>query len=250
MKKRISKHKQRLFRSAIYIFTIIFSICIVPFLVNAIFKIHLQHSAFSAEWSPDGYLGYIGSLLGAAATIIAVRMTILNEKKQQEKNQILASRPWLVSETELLNSNEEIQEEANGSVIFVALNGDLFGSSKNAPYMIRKGKHEINKTDCAIKYTLENVGGNTATGLRITLDGYPLFPDFALARDHKKELIFLLPLKTDEHESTYVLKFRYGDIVSQTMYSQTEALNITKDNYGVTFTQKMDDLISAPTEEA
>ena len=73
-------------------------------------------------------------------------MTILNEKKQQEKNQILASRPWLVSETELLNSNEEIQEEANGSVIFVALNGDLFGSSKNAPYMIRKGKHEINKT--------------------------------------------------------------------------------------------------------
>ena len=234
----------------LYIAATVFIIFIVPFLVNVIFKIHPQYNIFSAEWSPDGYLGYIGSVIGATATIFAVRMTILNEKRQQKKDQILAARPWLVSETELLNSNEEILGYTNGLATFVALNGDSFGSSKTPPYMIRSGKHEINKIDCAIKYTLENVGGNTATNLRITLDDYPLFPDLALAKNHKKEIVFLLPLKVYEQESKYVLKFSYGDIVSKTIYLQVESLNIRKDDHGVTFVQSMSDLISAPKEES
>ena len=39
------------------------------------------------------------------------------------------------------------QEEENGKTTFVAPNGELFGSSKEAPWAVKKGTHEINKTD-------------------------------------------------------------------------------------------------------
>ena len=134
---------------------------IVPFAISAIFKIHPHRHIFSAEWTADGYLGYIGALIGAAATIYAVRITIVNERKRQEERIILA-KPWLSSETLLLCSNKDIQEEENGKTTFVALNGELFGSSKEGPWAVKKGTHEINKTDCVIRYEIMNAGGNTA----------------------------------------------------------------------------------------
>lgn len=85
--------------------------------------------------------------------------------------------------------------------------------------------------------------------MQLTLDGYPLFPDFALAKGHVKKIVFVLPLREGEKQSRYVLKFKYGDIVSPTTYSQIETLNIVQDEYGVTFSQSMDDLLTAPKKE-
>lgn len=185
----------------------------------------------------------------AAATIYAVRITIVNERKRREEERIILAKPWLVSETLLLCSNKEIQEEENGSTTFVSLNGDLFGSGKGTPSKIKSGSHEINKTDCVIKYEIMNVGGNSATRLKLTLDDYPLFPDFALAKDQVKKIIFVLPLREGEKQSQYVLKFVYGDVVSFMTYSQIETLNIMQDEHGVTFSQSMADLLTAPKKE-
>ena len=233
----------------LYVVAFIVVAIIIPFAISAIFKIHPHQYIFSAEWTADGYLGYIGALIGAAATIYAVRITIANERKRQEEERIITAKPWLISETLLLCSNNDIQEEANGITTFVALNGNLFGSSKEAPWKIKKGTHEINKTDCVIRYEIMNVGGNTATRLHLTLDGYPLFPDFALAKDQVKKIIFVLPLREGEKQSHYVLKFVYGDVVSSTTYSQIEVLNIMQDEHGVTFSQSMADLLTAPKKE-
>lgn len=222
---------------------------IVPFTISTVFKIHPHRHIFSAEWTADGYLGYIGALIGASATIYAVRITIIYERKRQEEERIILAKPWLSSETLLLCSNKDIQEEENGSTTFVSLNGDILGSGKGTPSEIKSGSHEINKTDCVIKYEIMNVGGNSATRLHLTLDGYPLFPDFALAKDQVKKIIFVLPLREGEKQSQYVLKFAYGDVVSSTTYSQIEALNIMQDEYGVTFSQSMADLLTAPKKE-
>ena len=224
-------------------------IFVIPIIVSNVYRQPAYCSFLVAEWEAETYLGYIGSFLGAAATIYAVRATIVHERKQQENARIIAVKPWLASETQLLNSNGEIQCEENGRTIFVFLNGDSFGSTKNLPYMIKKGPHEINKKDCVIKYGLTNVGGNTATGLSFTLDGKPLLPDFALAKDCKKEFIFILPLRENDEKSSYNLKFSYGDIVSNTRYWQTETLNVAQAEHGVTFTQGMNDLLTEPQEE-
>lgn len=228
-------------------------IAIIPFIVSAIFKIHPHHNIFSAEWTPDGYLGYIGSLIGAVATIYAVRITIINERRRQEEERIISAQPWLVSETLLLCSNETICKEENGATTFVSLNGKIFGSSKEPPQEIKNGSHEINKTDCVIRYEIMNVGGDTATQLKLTLDEHPLFPDFALAKGQAKKIIFVLPLRTSETKSKYVLKFSYGDVVSPTRYLQSETLNIVQAEHGVMFSQNMNDsvndLLSAPKKD-
>lgn len=247
MKKTDKRGKKK--SKLLYIAALFAIIAIIPFIVSAIFKIHPHHNIFSAEWTSDGYLGYIGSLIGTAATIYAVRITIVNERKRQEEERIILAKPWLSSETLLLCSNKDIQEEENGKTTFVAPNGELFGSSKEAPWAVKKGTHEINKTDCVIRYEIMNAGGNTATRLHFTLDGYPLFPDFALAKDQVKKIIFVLPLREGEKQSQYVLKFVYGDVVSSMTYSQIETLNIMQDEHGVTFSQSMADLLTAPKKE-
>ena len=247
MKKTDKRGKKK--SKLLYIAALFAIIAIIPFIVSAIFKIHPHHNIFSAEWTSDGYLGYIGSLIGAAATIYAARITIINERRRQEEERIISAQPWLVSETLLLCSNETICKEENGATTFVSLNGELFGSSKETPWKIKNGSHEINKTDCVIRYEIMNVGGDTATQLKLTLDEYPLFPDFALAKGQTKKIIFVLPLRTSETHSKYVIKFNYGDVVSSTTYLQSETLNIVEDEYGVTFSQSMNDLLIPPEKE-
>lgn len=218
-----------------------------PFIVNAI--IRKCADASYCELSLDGYLGYIGALIGAAATIIAVKITIAHERKQHEQERFLFARPWLTSESILLNSNDEIKQEADGQTTFVFRDSKGFVCSKKVPYLIEKEKHEINKKDCVVKYTIANAGGNTATKFKLTIDGAQLFPDFAIAKGSKRKIVFVLPLRESEKTSKYVLKFIYGDLVSNAIYSQTEALNVVQDEYGVTLTQSMDDLLSSPKTE-
>ena len=59
----------------------------------------------------------------------------------------------------------------------------------------------------------------------------------------------MLPLRTSETHSKYVIKFNYGDVVSSTTYLQSETLNIVEDEYGVTFSQSMNDLLIPPEKE-
>lgn len=239
MKKRILFH--------IWIAFIVFIVVAAPFIVNAVIK--KCADASYCELSLDGYLGYIGAFIGAVATIIAVKITIAHERKQHEQERILFARPWLTSESILLNSNDEIRQKADGQTMFVSLNGDSFGCSTKAPYMIEKGTHEINKKDCVVKYTIENAGGNTATKFKLIINEVQLFPDFAIAKGSKRKIVFVLPLREGEKTSKYVLKFIYGDLVSNVIYSQTEALNVVQDEYGVTLTQSIDDLLSSPKTE-
>lgn len=126
MKKRILFH--------IWIAFIVFIVVAAPFIVNAVIK--KCADASYCELSLDGYLGYIGAFIGAVATIIAVKITIAHERKQHEQERILFARPWLTSESILLNSNDEIRQKADGQTMFVSLNGDSFGCSTKAPYIL------------------------------------------------------------------------------------------------------------------
>lgn len=147
--------------SVICVVALIVVAIIVLFAISAVFKIHPHRHIFSAEWTADGYLGYIGALIGAIATIYAVRITIVNERKRQEEERIILAKPWLSSETLLLCSNKDILEEENGKTTFAALNGELFGSSKEVPWSVKKRntrnkqnglRHKIRDNECWRQY--------------------------------------------------------------------------------------------------
>ena len=222
---------------------------IVPLTVNILFKIETNTVILQAEWSADALLGYIGALFGAFATIVAVILTIRFTKEQQRQENIIAARPWLVSNSLRLNSNEAIQAEENTSARFIYLSDGSFVVSITAPFNVKRGTHKINKEDCVVKYCIKNVGGNTATNFSMSLDGAPLLPNTALALNSELILILSLPLKDNDDESRYTLCFSYGDIVSEMMYFQKETLIIKKDKYGVTFAQTTEDFLTGPIEQ-
>ena len=225
-------------------------IVIVPFLINIIFKINTGIRLFQAEWSPDAFLTYIGSILGAVATIIAVKITIDYTSEQKMKEYIILSKPWITSKLELLNANNEIINQENGSTLFISLNGNDFGSSTKVPFSIRKGTHEINKKDCVIKYSIKNVGGNTATFISMSLNGQPLLPDFALNKTDEKIFVMMLPLVGNQDETEYKIQFLFGDIISEIKYKQEEIVIVKKDDYSCTVVQSQNNLITAPKQES
>lgn len=225
---------------AILIFTIG-----VPIVINECYKVNSGYITF---WGAADVLIYYGTISGATATIIAVVCTIRFSKKQQMEDRILAARPWFSSNTHLLNKNSEIAQLQDGNAIYVFADKGAWVSSTVAPTDIQEGRHQINQDDCVIQYTLENVGGDSATSIGMYLGElpHPLIPSFALSKNAQMVFVLILPHVSAEVETKYSLVFEFGDTVSKTIYRQKETLVVKRDTYGVTFAQGINDLLSAP----
>ena len=214
-----------------------------PIIINELYK---TGKGYLTLWGAADVLSYYGTLLGAVATIVAVVLTIRFTKKQQMEEHCIAAKPFLTSETILLNSNEEIWLLENGQTLYIFPYNDLWGVSTSTDVRIRKNIHQVNKEDCAIKYALTNIGGNSATNIRMCLNGKPLIPDYGIGKDKEKVFVFLLKLNEGEELSRYDLTFEYGDIVSETRFIQKETLIIKKDDPGITFCQGTNELLTNP----
>lgn len=202
-------------------------------------------TAILLKTAPDGWLGFIGSILGAVATIAAVIITIKNESKRQKKNDILKSKPWITSKNNILSISEDLDEIEDESIVYIYKNCDNWCLSHSlSNYLISKCR-SYNRIGAIIKYEFTNVGGNTATYLNFMINGEIILPQFALAVGDKVSLVLFLPLINNK-DTEYKLKLEYGDVVSNTKYYQQEAFLVEKTNGGVTVSQKIENLISAP----
>ena len=201
----------------------------VPLIMNESYK---MNSGYVTCWDASDVLSYYGTILGATATIIAVILTIRFSKKQQREERIIGAKPWLSSTTELLNSHSEIEELQSMNSLYVFIYRDTWGVSKSIPYSLLEENHAINQIDCVVKYILSNLGGNTATNIRITIDGQPIIPPFELAKDGSQYFAFALPLEDRSLETKYHIVFEYGDTVSKTVYTQEETVIVKRMNMG------------------
>lgn len=68
---------------------------VVPALTQCAFTVYAPHPLFAATWTAGEFLGYVGGIIGAVATIIAVRMTIQFERDERLDDQRLNVRPLI-----------------------------------------------------------------------------------------------------------------------------------------------------------
>ena len=238
-----TQKQRKIFKVVLWVFLVFLLVLGIPAGINECYK---MNGDYTTLWSAADVLSYYGTLLGATATIVAVVWTIRFSKTQQQEERILAAKPWLTSKTELLNSIQEIVALQNGSTLYLFQSNDTWSMSKIAPYAIREGLHQINQTECAIKYELLNVGGNSATSINILFEGMPIIPPFALSKDANIVFVFVLPSKAGQEETKYTLSIDYGDTVSKTIYMQQEVLIVKRVAVGVTFAQGRNDLLTTP----
>ena len=50
------------------------------------------------DLSADGILGFLGEIIGAVATIIAVISTIKYEKKKEVRERVVLNKPWITTD--------------------------------------------------------------------------------------------------------------------------------------------------------
>ncbi len=197
------------------------------------------------DLSADGILGFLGEIIGAVATIIAVISTIKYEKKKEVRERVVLNKPWITTDYELISDNAQLSQLRN-KVLYVYKFGSGFCSSSIIPMKLENKKYEFNSTECVIYYTFLNSGGNTATNLNIEINGKKILQPFCLPLGKEQKWVIILPKINDENESKYTISFNYGDIVSGTQYEQHEVLTIKKYFDGLTLSQDEKELLTSP----
>lgn len=78
----IKKHK------VLLIFISISSLVVVPLVIHILFKIDVENSFFSAEWTAGEFLGYYGSVLSFVGTVVLGALALYqnNLSKMNPKN--------------------------------------------------------------------------------------------------------------------------------------------------------------------
>jgi len=80
----MKKNKESIFKKWwFWLFAIIIFMIIIPFSINWLFKQSFGIEWLAAEWTAGEALTYYGTILGAGATIWAVRHTIISTRKDQ-----------------------------------------------------------------------------------------------------------------------------------------------------------------------
>ena len=65
------------------------------------------------DLSADGILGFLGEIIGAVATIIAVISTIKYEKKKEVRERVVLNKPWITTDYELISDNAQLSQLRN-----------------------------------------------------------------------------------------------------------------------------------------
>jgi hypothetical protein len=212
----------------------VISVALVP-AINLVFKINAPIAFFGAEWTAGEALGYIGSLLEAAATIYVVKLGIDLGKEAGKEERRLAAKPFLTSNC--VSKNEYIGPEEN--LVYITITADsadrFITCGRDVPYGYPYGPNErvnimenlaLKRDYHIIEYKIENVGAGNAIAVDMKINGETPLRRFAISKDTKRTFVFIVSANMFNEKNEYLLDidFMYQDIVSIAHYQQHETI--------------------------
>ena len=208
------------------------------------------------KWSAGELLDYLGSIIGALATIFAILITIdlTHEEQQlayqrQKEEHRLAIMPRLQTTYKPL-SQAEINTLIGKNTIYIICRNDFENAipsiSTTVPSCLKKDSRQ--NGNHVFLYSIRNVGAGNAIELNFLLNHQAFAPTFALTTNSSLNFIFVFKQGTLRNpKNTTVFSFDFSDVISYARYHQEERINmyIDKDNNFITI-QNASDLISSP----
>ena len=233
-------------------------------IVHNLFKITAPCKWLNANWTAGEVLGYCGDVVGAAATITAIVLTIIFTQDNQKGERKLSIKPHLQTDYQPVFDWEKIIGQVDNRAVFVVYPHDeteRISSSNEPPYLLRKSDKKeptreiIKALDCSrrcyiIQYNVANVGAGNAVNLSFTIDDKPVIQPFSLTVSDTKVFIILLKaeLVKDKARSIY-FKYEYQDVASMARYEQHETIVLLQeDNGSLNSSQQLNGVISQPKE--
>lgn len=254
--KLIGEHKvvTVIMASAIFILPII--------IVHVLFKLNTPYNWLAAEWGAGDLLTYCGVMLGAAATIIAIILTINFTVENQKNERKLSIRPCLdtVYVPKFIRIDNIMKEDRLVYITYPIDEKGNIGSSHEPPYMLTKADEDkikgildslsFYRDNYVIHYTVSNVGAGNAINIKFEIDGKQIMQHFSLIAGNYKEFIIILkPMLLNNRNHFIRLNFEYEDVASIGKYEQHECIEFyLEDDESLNSRQAVNDIISMPNE--
>jgi hypothetical protein len=193
--KYITEHKI----ISVIIAVVIFILPII--IVHSLFKIATPYKWLVAEWDAGDLLSYCGAVLGAAATIVEIILTIKFTSENQKSERKLSIKPCLhTTYTPRFIRIETIIKEGHAVYVTYTVDEDEnIGSSQEPPHILKKAQEDKVKGILdslafyrdyhIIHYTIYNVGAGNAISMKFTIDGKQIMQPFSLIANIVKSLL-------------------------------------------------------------
>ena len=256
MKKLWQKHKKKILKIVAWYFVSIVFIFIIPIAINWAYKTPASLPIFSMDWEAKDVLSFYGSLLGAAATIIALKETISFTRESQKEERKLSIRPYL--ETQKYNYTDLQKIPTNLETLFIDVSKRIITYQASLPEEFEDMKilqrrllagekiDEMDQTLFDLKletifqkkyllsYEIANCGAGNAINVELRINGRSVIPSFCVIAGESKKIIFVLnnDLLEDTNEYSLKLTLTYSDVAALADYYQTEEIIFTNKNVG------------------
>lgn len=276
MKNFWQKHKKRILKVVAWYFIAIIFIFVIPIGINWAYKTPASLSIFSMDWEAKDVLSFYGSLLGATATIIALRETIRFTRESQKEERKLSVKPRLESKYKHFNS-EIYSINSKDSFVYVDYSKEGIVSQESIPKetaSIIALYHAVENLDsysdtedfmgeaCLqmykdgyltkhfyILYELFNYGANNALEVEFRINNSIVCPGFCISQDKPKRFMLIFDENILENNCKEIeITITYTDICSIAKYKQTERFTIFKAENTFETMQAFENKLNRPVE--
>ena len=256
VKKFWYKNKRIILRSIISTITLIFFVFVIPIVIDWMYKIPARLPIFAMSWESKDVLSFYGSILGAAATIIALTKTIKFTRENQREERKLSIRPYLETRKYNYTNFEDIPNKKD--VIYLDIMPNLITYQGGLPDDISAIQDLKNRKAYEENYNLQNLdevlyntstikyfndkyllyyeiincGAGNAINVSFNINSRCIIPSFCVTTTESKKIMLVLNKELLELSGEYELKlaFVYYDIASLAQYYQTETIIFTNKN--------------------
>lgn len=218
---------------------------------------------FDTVFEDGEILGFYGSIIGAVATMLALFLMIQFTIKNQLDERRKTIKPHLQTKAfplrdsystglsvddnpfflQYSNDNQEIQSGYN--CLYFIMNDLLSNDHTTAIHALADSTDYL-----TIKYSISNVGGNSALSIRFSINGHTALSNFSIPVGANKTVYIIFGKELLENNMRKIeFIFRYTDIASLAQYEQRENIWIeawAQDS--LRYYQKGNEYLSEPIE--
>lgn len=256
MKKFWHKNKKTITSTVLITVILIFFVFVVPIIINWMYKTPARLPIFAMSWEAKDVLSFYGSILGAAATIIALTKTIKFTRENQREERKLSIRPYLETRKYNYTNFDDIPDKKD--VIYLDIMPNIITYQGGLPDDVSEIKNIKNRKAFEKNYNLENLdeamystrianyfndkyllyyevincGAGNAINVSFNINSRCIIPSFCVTTTESKKIMLVLNKELLERSGEYELKFAfvYYDIASLAKYYQTETIIFTNKN--------------------
>ncbi len=236
-----------------------------PIVINALY---IKNEGYLTVWDGSDVLAYYGSLLGAAATIIALVFTIIFTQKNQKEERKLSVKPYLQTKYYLLKEYSDAR--FGDSPLFVQLNNGLIESYSDLPddlldikilkerrnsyrdqlgqifldRSIKEANEKFFGENYVIEYKLKNYGSNTALDIEMGFNDMTMPWKYCIKTDEIKKIFLIV----NGNISNLEINLKYYDIFHIGKYQQKESFILRRYKEEPQIVQFKENLLTSPEE--